>query len=42
MVGATRESVNKVLRAYIVRGWVTVDGHRMVIHNMEELRRRVL
>jgi CRP/FNR family transcriptional regulator/CRP/FNR family cyclic AMP-dependent transcriptional regulator len=42
MVGATRESVNKVLRAYITRGWVSMDGHRLVIHNMDELRRRVL
>jgi CRP/FNR family transcriptional regulator/CRP/FNR family cyclic AMP-dependent transcriptional regulator len=41
MVGATRESVNKVLRAYIVKGWVTSDGHRMVINNLDELRRRV-
>ena len=41
MVGATRESVNKVLRAYIVKGWISMDGQRMTIHRLDELRRRV-
>ncbi len=42
MIGATRESVNKVLRAYIVKGWVTMDGQHIIIHRMDEVRRRVI
>jgi len=42
MVGATRESVNKVLRAYMVRGWVAAEGQHLIIRHLDELRRRVL
>jgi len=41
MVGATRESVNKVLRAYILKGWISMEGQRLTVHRLDELRRRV-
>ena len=41
MIGATRESTNKVLRAFILRGWVTIGDHHVTICRPEELRRRI-
>jgi CRP/FNR family transcriptional regulator/CRP/FNR family cyclic AMP-dependent transcriptional regulator len=41
MIGATRESTNKVLRGFILRGWVAVDAHHVIITRPEELRRRI-
>lgn len=40
LVGASRESVNKVLSEFVQRGWITVDGKRLVIHQTELLARR--
>jgi CRP/FNR family transcriptional regulator, cyclic AMP receptor protein len=41
MVGATRESVNKHLRAYQARGIIAVDRKRITIRRPDELRRRI-
>jgi CRP-like cAMP-binding protein len=40
LVGASRESVNKVLSEFVQRGWITVDGKSLVIHQTELLARR--
>jgi CRP/FNR family cyclic AMP-dependent transcriptional regulator len=41
MVGATRESVNKHLRAYRSRGIIDVSRQRIIIRRPEELQRRI-
>ena len=41
MVGATRESVNKHLRAYRSRGIIAIDRQRITICRPEELRRHI-
>ncbi|MBM2810166.1 MAG: Crp/Fnr family transcriptional regulator [Chloroflexi bacterium] len=41
MVGATRESVNKHLRAYRARGIIEIDRQRIIIYKPEELQRRI-
>lgn len=41
MVGATRESVNKHLRAYRSRGYIEIDRQRIVILRPKELQRRI-
>ncbi len=41
MIGATRESTNKVLRGFILKGWVTIDAHHIVVRRADELRRRI-
>lgn len=40
LVGASRESVNKALSEFVHRGWITVDGKSLVIHQTELLARR--
>lgn len=40
LVGASRESVNKALSEFVNRGWITVNGKSMVIHQAELLARR--
>ena len=40
LVGASRESVNKALSEFVQRGWITVDGKSLVIHQTELLARR--
>jgi CRP/FNR family transcriptional regulator, cyclic AMP receptor protein len=40
MVGATRPAVNRVLQHLASRGVITVDGHRIVLLDLAELRRR--
>jgi len=40
MVGATRPAVNRVLQHLASRGVITVDGHRIVLVDLAELRRR--
>ncbi|VEG43879.1 Crp/Fnr familytranscriptional regulator [Mycolicibacterium flavescens] len=40
LVGASRESVNKVLSEFVQRGWITVCGKSLVIHQTELLARR--
>ncbi len=40
MVGASRESVNKVLKYYRDKGFITVSNQKTTIVNAEGLRRR--
>jgi CRP/FNR family cyclic AMP-dependent transcriptional regulator len=40
MVGATRPAVNRVLQQLAARGVIKVDGQRIVLLNVAELRRR--
>ena len=40
LVGASRESVNKALSEFVHRGWITMTGKTMVIHQTEPLARR--
>jgi CRP-like cAMP-binding protein len=40
MVGATRPAVNRVLQHLAARGVIEVDGQRIVLVNLAELRRR--
>ena len=40
MVGATRPAVNRVLQHLAARGVIEVDGQRIVLVNVAELRRR--
>lgn len=40
LVGASRESVNKALSEFASRGWITVNGKSLVIHQAELLARR--
>ncbi len=41
MVGATRESVNKHLRAYRARGIIEIDRQRITVLKPDDLRRRI-
>ena len=41
MVGASRESVNKVMGYFIRKGYVSTDKHRITLHNVNELKRRI-
>ncbi len=41
MVGASRESVNKVLGYFTDKKFISTDRHRITIHRMEDLRRRI-
>lgn len=41
MVGASRESVNKVLGYYTDKGYISTDKHRITIHKMTDLKRRI-
>jgi CRP/FNR family cyclic AMP-dependent transcriptional regulator len=41
MVGASRESVNKELRALRERELIAVEGNHIVIHNLDALRQRI-
>lgn len=40
LVGASRESVNKALSEFVQRGWITVTGKSLVIHQTELLAHR--
>lgn len=40
LVGASRESVNKALSEFAHRGWITINGRTIVIHQVEPLARR--
>lgn len=40
-VGATRQTVNAALQGFQRRGWITVRGHEVAIHDPEALRRFV-
>ena len=41
MVGASRESVNKVLGYFTDKNFISTDKHRITIHNMNDLKRRI-
>jgi CRP-like cAMP-binding protein len=38
-LGVTRQSLNRALGALTQRGWITVDGQHVVIHNLDALIR---
>ena len=40
LVGASRETVNKVLTDFAQRGWITLDGKSVLITDAERLLRR--
>src|SRR5579875_2099931 len=41
MVGASRESVNKVLGYFTDKHYVSTDKHKITLHRMTELKRRI-
>jgi CRP/FNR family transcriptional regulator/CRP/FNR family cyclic AMP-dependent transcriptional regulator len=41
MVGASRESVNKVLGYFTDRGYISTDRHRITLHRVADLKRRI-
>lgn len=41
MVGASRESVNKVLGYFTDKQYMSTDKHRITLHRMTELKRRI-
>lgn len=41
MVGASRESINKVLGYFTDKGYISVDKHRITISNLDELQKRI-
>lgn len=41
MVGASRESVNKVMGYFTDKGYISTDKHRITLHKMNELKRRI-
>jgi CRP-like cAMP-binding protein len=40
MVGASRPAVNRALQMLAVRGWITINGQAIVLHDPEALARR--
>ncbi|MBE3560946.1 MAG: Crp/Fnr family transcriptional regulator [Ktedonobacteraceae bacterium] len=41
MVGASRESVNKVMGYFTEKKYISTDRHRITIHRVDELKRRI-
>jgi CRP/FNR family transcriptional regulator, cyclic AMP receptor protein len=41
MVGASRESVNKVLGYYTDKQYITTDKHKITLHRVSDLKRRI-
>jgi len=41
MVGASRESVNKVMGYFTDNGYISTDKHRITLHKISELKRRI-
>jgi CRP/FNR family transcriptional regulator, cyclic AMP receptor protein len=41
MVGASRESVNKVLGYFTDKNFISTDKHRITIHRVNDLKRRI-
>jgi CRP/FNR family transcriptional regulator, cyclic AMP receptor protein len=41
MVGASRESVNKVMGYFTDKNFISTDKHRITLHRMTELKRRI-
>jgi len=42
MVGATRESINKELRILRKKGLIQTEGNRILIYNLDLLKRRIV
>jgi CRP/FNR family cyclic AMP-dependent transcriptional regulator len=42
MVGASRESVNKVIGYYTDKRFISTDKHKITIHRVAELKRRII
>lgn len=40
MVGASRPAVNRILQSFVSRGFVSIDGHTIAIHDQTALKRR--
>jgi CRP-like cAMP-binding protein len=40
LVGASRPTVNQALQGFVKRGYLSVDGRTLIIHDLEGLRRR--
>lgn len=40
MVGASRPAVNRILQSFAARGFVSIDGHTILVHNQTALKRR--
>jgi len=40
MVGATRPAVNRTLKAFVARGFISIKGRTIVLHDLAALRRR--
>lgn len=40
MVGASRPAVNRILQSFAARGFVSIDGHTIFIHDQTSLKRR--
>lgn len=40
MVGGSRQSVNQILHLFERRGYLQIEGHRLVVKDLEALRRR--
>jgi len=41
MVGASRESVNKVMGYFTDKKYISTDKHRITLHRVDELKRRI-
>jgi len=41
MVGASRESVNKVMGYFTEKNFISTDKHRITLHRMADLKRRI-
>jgi len=41
MVGASRESVNKVLGYFTDKGYISSDKHKITLHRINELKQRI-
>jgi CRP/FNR family cyclic AMP-dependent transcriptional regulator len=41
MVGASRESVNKVMGYFTDKRYISTDKHKVTLHRMDELRQRI-
>jgi CRP/FNR family cyclic AMP-dependent transcriptional regulator len=41
MVGASRESVNKVMGYFTDKGYISTDKHRITLHKINDLKRRI-
>jgi len=41
MVGASRESVNKVLGYFTDKNYISTDKHKITLHRMDELKKRI-